>query len=83
MIFAQTQVVESGLSSLMKEGVLGIMLAIALVLVFILGKLLLTEKDKRIEDAGKYQTDLVKPIADMGKTLERIEEKTLVAKGRR
>lgn len=46
-------------------------------------KMLLTEKDKRVEDAKSYKNDLAEPIASIGKTLERIEEKTIVAKERR
>jgi|GEM_PF-4944575 len=59
------------------------LVAILIGLCWTLIKMLLTEKDKRIDDANRYQTDLVKPLNDVGKTLERIEDKTLIAKGRR
>lgn len=56
------------------------LVAILLTLCWLLIKMLLTEKDKRIDDANKNKEDIVQPINNISKTLERIEEKTLVAK---
>lgn len=56
------------------------LVAILIVLCWTLIKMLLTEKDKRIDDANKNKEDLVQPINNISKTLERIEEKTLIAK---
>lgn len=71
------------LNSLGNNGPAWTLVAVLILLAWTLIKMLLTEKDKRIDDANKYQNDLVKPIGELGKTLERIEEKTLVAKGRK
>jgi hypothetical protein len=59
------------------------LVGILLGLVWVLIKMLLAEKDKRIADATNNLQNIVQPIADIGKTLERIEDKTLVAKGRK
>jgi len=73
-------VMDGMLSELGKQGLLGLLLAISLSMNFVLGRLLLREKDKRVEDANKYQDNLVAPVTDIGRTLERIERKTIVAK---
>lgn len=74
---------ESLLNSLGSNGPAWTLVAVLIILAWTLIKMLLAEKDKRIEDANKYRDELVRPIEDLGKTLERLEEKTLVAKGRR
>lgn len=74
---------ETLLNSLAEGGPAWALVAILIILSWTLIKMLLTEKDKRIEDANKTKDDLVTPIQNIGKTLERIEEKTVVAKGRR
>lgn len=76
MIFAQVPFTDS----LTASGPAWTLVAILLTLSWLLIKMLLTEKDKRIEDAKKTQDDIVLPIKNMGDTLERIEQKTLVAK---
>ncbi len=70
-------------SGLSQSGPVWTLVGILLTLVWILIKMLLTEKDKRISDAVTNQNNLVQPLADIGKTLERIEDKTIVAKGRK
>lgn len=79
MILAQLE----SIPSLAEGGPLWSLVGILIVLVWLLIKMLLAEKDKRIQDAINYRNDLVKPLADIGKTLERIEDKTIIAKGRR
>lgn len=71
------------LPSLAKEGVLGLLLAGALVIIGILFKLLLYEKDKRIEDALKSKNDIIEPIGYIKDSLSIIKDKILVSKGRR
>lgn len=74
---------ETLLNSLGGGGPVWTLVAILIILVWTLLKMLLTEKDKRIDDVRQSRDALVKPIEDIGKTLERIEDKTIVAKGRR
>ena len=71
------------LPSLAKEGVLGLLLAGALAIIGILFKLLLYEKDKRIEDALKSKNDIIEPIGYIKDSLSIIKDKILVSKGRR
>lgn len=74
---------DSLLTSIGAGGPVWALVALLVFLCWTLIKMLLTEKDKRIDDATKTQNEIVKPIGDISKTLERIEEKTLIAKGRR
>lgn len=67
-------------NSLGNNGPAWTLVAILIILCWTLIKMLLVEKDKRIDDANKNKEDLVQPINNISKTLERIEEKTLVAK---
>ncbi len=48
-------------------GVLGTLLALSIILIGLLGRLLLAEKDKRIQDANTYREDLVEPIGKIGR----------------
>lgn len=64
-------------------GVLGTLVAILLGLCFLLVKLLLAEKDKRIEDANGYRDNIAEPLRRVADSQERIEGKILVAKGER
>lgn len=66
-----------------KEGILGLLLAAALVVIGILFKLLLYEKDKRIEDALKTKQDVIEPLGNIKDSLTLIKEKILISKGRR
>lgn len=62
-------------------GILGLLLAISLSLNFWLLKMLLTEKDKRIEAAESVTTGLTTPIAYIKDSLALIQEKIRVSKG--
>lgn len=72
---------EALLSSLGESGPAWTLVAILIVLAWTLIKMLLAEKDKRIDDANKYRDSLAQPVADIGATLRRIEDKTIAAKG--
>jgi hypothetical protein len=78
MIFGQADSLTQGLSG---NGPAWSLVAILLSLVWFLIKMLLAEKDKRIEDATKNRDDLVTPIKNQGEALSRIEQKIRVAKG--
>ncbi len=70
-------------SALGGNGPVWSLVGILLALIWLLIKMLLAEKDKRIADATNNLQNIVQPIADIGKTLERIEDKTLIAKGKK
>jgi peptidoglycan hydrolase CwlO-like protein len=70
------------LGSLAERGVLGVLLAIAFTAVFFLFKMLLAEKDKRIEDATKVRDDLAEPIKSIKENIEKIQEKIIISKER-
>lgn len=69
------------LGELAKNGVLGVLLAISLSLNFMLGRLLLYEKDKRIEDAVKNRDDLATPIKNLQQAVELQTSKIQISKG--
>lgn len=71
------------LNGIAKEGVLGLLLAASLVVVGILFKLLLYEKDKRIEDALKTKDNMMEPLEYIKDSLTLIKDKILVSKGRK
>lgn len=60
------------ISRLADQGVLGILSAISISLNFFLIKMLLTEKDKRREDAVETRDNLVAPIKEMKETLNNV-----------
>jgi hypothetical protein len=65
--------VDPFLTSLAQQGgLLGTLLSLAIVIIGIVSRLLLKEKDKRIEDANKYRDDLVEPIQKQGKAFEEL-----------
>lgn len=61
-------------------GILGLLLAITLLALFTCVKLLLSEKDKRIQDALSTKNTIVDAIDRQGQTLERIEYKIRAVK---
>ena len=71
------------LDVLRTQGVLGTLLAGSLIIIGVLFKLLLYEKDKRIEDALKSKTDIIEPISYIKDSLNLIKDKILVSKGKR
>lgn len=50
------------LNTLAERGILGLLLALALFVIYILFKLLMSEKDKRLEDAKQLNNGLMNPI---------------------
>lgn len=68
------------LPELIKQGTLGVLLAISLTLNFYLGKLLLYEKDRRIQAAEKVRDELVSPIGYIKDALGLIQEKIRISK---
>lgn len=78
MTFAQVEGLTQGLSS---NGPAWTLVAILLTLCWLLIKMLLSEKDKRIADAEKNRDDLVTPIKTMGESINRMEQKIRIAKG--
>lgn len=61
-------------------GLLGTLLVISLLANFYLLKLLLAEKDKRIEEAGKTRDNLIEPIGFIKDSLSLIKDKILISK---
>lgn len=64
-----------------KQGILGLLLAASLALNFLLGRMLLDEKDKRIKSAEDVKEKLAVPIANIDRSLELIENKVMASKG--
>lgn len=71
------------LGELAKQGLLALLLAISLSMNFMLGRLLLYEKDKRIEDAIKNRDDIVTPINNLTHSIEIQTRKIEISKGAR
>lgn len=63
-------------------GLLGTLLASSIIIIGILGRLLLVEKDKRIEDANKYRNELVEPIEKQGKAFDELARQMEIRNGR-
>lgn len=61
-------------------GLLGLLFAGSLVLVGILFRLLLLEKDKRIEDARKVNQEIATPIAHIKDSLALLDQKVRISK---
>lgn len=61
-------------------GLLGTLLAISLITIFWLLKMLLAEKDKRIEEAIKTRDNLVEPIGFIKDSLSIIKDKVQISK---
>lgn len=58
------------LSDLARQGLMGLLLAITLTVAFVLGRLLLIEKDKRIEDANRVTDNIVGPLNNIKDNLQ-------------
>lgn len=61
-------------------GILGTLLAISLLAIVWLTKMLLAEKDKRIEEAIKTRDTVIEPISYIKDSLSIIKDKILVSK---
>lgn len=72
---------ETLLPSLSTGGPVWALVGILICLVWILIKLLLAEKDKRIEDALKTKNDIIEPLGYLKDSLNIIKDKIMVAKG--
>lgn len=69
------------LESLSTEyGLLGLLLAGSIVLVGILFRLLIAEKDKRIEDARKVNEEIATPLMYIKDSLALIDQKVRISK---
>lgn len=71
------------LNEIGKQGILGLLAAASLSLNFWLLKMVLSEKDKRIQAAEKVRDELVAPIAHIKESLELINEKVAISKEKR
>lgn len=69
------------LNKLSDQGILGLLLAISLLANWLLLKLLLNEKDKRIDDAKAVTIGITTPLAFIKDSLGLIQEKVKVSKG--
>lgn len=69
------------LGGIAKEGVLGLLLAGSLVINGVLFKLLIYEKDKRIQAAEKVRDELASPLSSIDKSLALINDKVRASKG--
>jgi hypothetical protein len=78
MFFGQVESLTQGLAG---NGPAWTLVAILIALSWTLIKLLLAEKDKRIQDAKDNQNNLVAPVNKMSEAIERLEQKVRVAKG--
>ena len=54
--------IDAILSGIATQGILGALLVLSFIVIYALFKLLITEKDKRREDAEKLTTGLLEPI---------------------
>ena len=69
------------LESLSTEyGLLGLLLAGSIILVGILFRLLIAEKDKRIEDARKVNEEIATPLMFIKDSLALIDQKVRISK---
>lgn len=58
------------LSQLAESGILGILLVVSFVAIYRLFKIILLEKDKRIEDAQKTRESISAPLEAMQKSVD-------------
>lgn len=68
------------INSLAGQGILGLLLAISLTIIGILGKMLLYEKDKRIDDALKVRDEIITPLNHIKDSLSLIDSKITISK---
>lgn len=68
------------LTKLAENGVLSVILALSLWGNYYLAKILLAEKDKRIEGAEKVRDDIATPLSNLQKSTDLIYEKIVVSK---
>lgn len=70
------------ISKLADNGVVATLLAISLLVNWNLAKMLLAEKDKRIDGAEKVRNELIAPIGFIKESLDLIQEKIRISKDR-
>lgn len=71
---------EALINVLSDSGPVWTLVGILVGLLWILIKLLLSEKDKRIADAIKNRDDLVQPLKNIGDSLDLIKEKIRISR---
>jgi hypothetical protein len=71
---------DAALTELLKQGLLGIILVLVILGFIAVSKLLLAEKDKRIDDAAKTRDSIAEPLREMNESLARMESKIIVSK---
>lgn len=81
MINLFADVVGDNLTEVAKQGLLGVLLVISLVVNFYLGRMVLREKDKRIQEAEKVRDDIAQPMSYIKDSLDLIERKVRISKG--
>lgn len=68
------------ITELSRQGLLGLLLAISLTCIFILLRLLLAEKDKRIADANAVKDNISSPLLYMKDSLDLLQRKIEISK---
>lgn len=81
MINLFADIVGDNLTEVAKQGLLGVLLVISLVVNFYLGRMVLREKDKRIQEAEKVRDDIAQPMSYIKDSLDLIERKVRISKG--
>lgn len=71
---------EGLIADLGKQGILGLILAITLVALFTAVKLLLSEKDKRIEDAQQVRDSIAAPLKSIKDSIDLLQQKVTISK---
>jgi hypothetical protein len=71
---------DAALAELLKQGLLGVILVLVILGFVAVSKLLLAEKDKRIDDAAKTRDNIAEPLRQMNESLARMEAKIIVSK---
>lgn len=71
---------DAALAELLKQGLLGVILVLMIFGFIAVSKLLLAEKDKRIDDAAKTRDNIAQPLKEMNESLARMEAKIIVSK---
>ena len=63
-----------------QDGVVGIILALTLIALFTVVRMLLIEKDKRIEDAKQVRDTIASPLEHIKDSLDLIQQKVTISK---
>jgi hypothetical protein len=74
--------VDAAIAKILDSGTIGAALILVSIVAIRLGVLLLAEKDKRIEDVYKSQSDVVKSLDTVHDTLQEISRKLVLRGGK-